>query len=123
MEMNQKGFMEKTHSGPEKPVRTTLIELGGDLSIVRAGELKQIISEALNEGEHVVLECSECTDMDLSFLQLLCSAHRTVLKSNSFLKLGNTLEEYLLKKVGEAGYFRDKGCALDKNNDCFWLRR
>ena len=123
MEMNQKEFMEKNTSGPEKPENRVVINLGGVLTIVRAVELKQIISEALNKSKYVVLECSECTDMDLSFLQLVCSAHRTALQSNIMLKLGSTLEEHLLKKAGEAGYFRQTTCRSDKNNECFWLRR
>jgi anti-anti-sigma regulatory factor len=123
MEMNQKGFMEKNNSGPVKPDSTMVINLGGDLTIARAGELRRIISETLNTGEQIVLACSECADMDLSFLQLVCSAHRTALQSNSLLKLSNTLEKHLLKKAGEAGYFRETACRSDKNHECFWLRR
>ncbi len=123
MEINQKGFMEKNNSGSEKPDSTRVINLGEDLSIARAGKLRQIILEALNTGGQIVLSCSECTDMDLSFLQLLCSAHQTALQSKSVLKLSDTIEEQLLKKAGEAGYFRETACRSDKNHECFWLRR
>ncbi len=123
MEMNQEGFKEKNNACPEKPESTIEINLGGDLSVARAGELRQIISEALNTGQQIVLACSEGADMDLSFLQLVCSAHRTALRSNSLLKLSDTLEEQLLKKAGEAGYFRVTACRSDKNHECFWLRR
>ena len=112
------GFEMKTDPGNK-----TVINLGGVLTIVRAAALKQIISEALNKSKYVVLECGESTDMDISFLQLVCSTHRTALQSDSLLKLGGTLEEHLSKKAGEAGYFRQTTCRSDKNNECFWLRR
>ena len=123
METNQKDFIEKNNSCPAKPESRTEIHLGGDLSVGRAGELRQIITESLSRGEQIVLACSESADMDLSFLQLVCSAHRTALQSNSLLKLSNTLEKKLLTKAGEAGYFRETACRSDKNHECFWLRR
>ena len=123
MEMNQDGFMEKSTSGPVKPDSTVVINLGGDLSVARTGELRQIISEAMNTGGRIILACSEGADMDLSFLQLICSAHLTALESNTLLKLSNTLEEQLLKKAAEAGYVRETACRSDKNHECFWLRR
>ena len=115
--------MEKNISDPEKPDSTVAINLGGDLTIARAGELRQIISEALNTGDQILLACSESADVDLSFLQLVCSAHRTALESNSLLRLSDTLEKHLFIKAGEAGYFRDTACRSDKNHECFWLRR
>jgi anti-anti-sigma regulatory factor len=123
MEMNQKGFMEKSNSAPEKPDSTRVINLGEDLSIAHAGKLGQIILEALNAGGQIVISCSECANMDLSFLQLLCSAHRTALKSTSTLKLSDTLKEQLLRKAGEAGYFRETACSSDNTHECFWMRR
>ena len=123
METKQEVCMQKNYLSPEKPESPTEIHLGGDLSVARAGELMQIVSEALNTGEQIVLACGESADMDLSFLQLVCSAHRTALRSNSLLKLSDTLEEQLLKKAAEAGYFRMTACRSDKNHECFWLRR
>ena len=123
MEMKQEGCMQENNSCPEKPESPTEINLGGDLSVGRAGELRLLISEALNTGEEIVLACSESAYMDLSFLQLVCSAHRTALESNSLLKLSDTLGKQLITKAGEAGYFRETACRSDKNNECFWLRR
>ena len=123
METNQEGCMEMNNSYPAKTESRTEINLGGDLSVGRAGELRQIISESLNTGKQIVLACSESADMDLSFLQLVCSAHRTALQSNSLLKLSDSLEKQLLIKAGEAGYFRETACRSDKNHECFWLRR
>ncbi len=115
--------MEMNNSVPEKPEKTRVIDLGGDLTIGRAGELRQIISDSLKINDQIVLACSEGTDMDLSFLQLVCSAHRTALQSDRLLKLSDTLKAYLLRKAEEAGYFREMICKSDKNHECFWLRR
>lgn len=115
--------MKPSNSGPERSGRTTLITLGGDLTIGRVAEIKGIILKALDAGECLVLQISGCKTMDFSFLQLLCSAHRTASRSDKFLKLDDTLPELFFEAVDEAGYFRERGCAYDRHNDCLLQRR
>ena len=99
------------------------VTLGGELSIKNARELRDLLMKALEQKEGIVLEFSECKVIDLSFIQLLCSAHRSASRAKRSLKLGDTVPELLLKTIGEAGCFRDKGCKFDSNNNCLWLRR
>jgi len=99
------------------------ITRGGDLSILHAAELKEALIKALNSGDHVILKLSECTGVDLSFIQLICSAHRTALKMNKVIELGATLPDIIAQAVKDAGYFRDKGCPLDVGHTCLWIRR
>jgi hypothetical protein len=103
--------------------KTTLLTLDGKLSIARAREIREIIAKALREGERVVVEFGECTTVDLSFLQLLCSAHREALGADRSLQLGEALPRLLSETAEAAGYYRDKGCAFDRNYSCLWLRR
>lgn len=101
----------------------TAITVSGDLSIQRASELKNILQTALKQGGHVVLEFAECSGTDLSFVQLLCSAHRTAVGLGKSLELGATASSQFLRMVEDAGYLRDKCCALSSDKTCLWLRR
>ena len=55
----------------------------GALRLPNTAELQQALVAALPEGESkpLVLDVSGATDLDLSGMQLLCSAHRTLLDS------------------------------------------
>jgi len=95
----------------------------GDLSIQHASGLKDTLIKALDSSDHVLLKLSECTGVDLSCIQLICSAHRTALKMNKVIELGDTLPDIIAQAVEDAGYFRDKGCPLDVSHTCLWIRR
>ncbi len=99
-----------------------VVTLGGDLSILRARELKELLQTVLKEGEQVVLEFDGYAGADLSFFQLLCSAHRTAARLGVSLKLGSTVPARFLETADEAGYLRDKCCAYSKDKTCLWLR-
>jgi ABC-type transporter Mla MlaB component len=101
----------------------TVLTVGGDLSVQRASELKNVLRSSLENGEHLVLEFAECSGTDLSFVQLLCSAHRTAVGLGKSLELGASASTQFLRMVDEAGYLRDKCCAFSGDKSCLWLRR
>jgi len=120
--MNDDGFVAKMCPGPEDPGKTIVIALRGAIRVERAAEVRDIFARALLGGEHVVLDLSGCSALDLSFLQLLCSAHKTALRSNKHLKVGTILPECFMKTVDEAGYARREECEVQIDN-CLWARR
>lgn len=95
----------------------------GDLFIQHAAGLKETLLNALYSGDHIVLNLSGCTGMDLSCMQLICSAHLTALGMNKIIEMGAPIPDVVASAAECAGYFRDRGCPLDVNNTCLWIRR
>ncbi len=99
------------------------VALAGDLSIERSRELRDLLLAELKQGGEVVLELGESSGADLSFFQLLCSAHRTAARLGVSLELGSGTVKKLLDAADEAGYLRDKCCPYSTDATCLWLRR
>ncbi len=93
--------------------------LDGDMTVQRAGELKAALIEALDKANSVVIDLENITDADLSCLQLLCSAHRTALKTNKSVSLSEKAPQFFWDTVKKAGYScKDPGC---DNENCLWI--
>jgi ABC-type transporter Mla MlaB component len=110
---------QQTAAGP------TSIELvlKGELVLNRITSLQEEIQTALENSDHVLIKLSEASTVDLAFLQLLCSAHRTALLLDKSLTLDADLPEDFHRKTAEAGFSRHLGCRHDNQNSCLWLRQ
>jgi len=97
-----------------------VLRLKGSLTIERAHELKQTLLEALRSNERIVLELEGVTEIDLSCLQLLCSAHRTSLRLDRQLTLHGERSEALRMAVRDAGFPRILGCHENPDRGCLW---
>jgi len=98
-----------------------MVRFSGDLDIQRAGELRSTLLEALEESEAVSLEFGECAKVDLSVVQMLCSAHRTATKLHKLLRLSGSLPRGFLEAVEDTGYSRTSGCTYDREGTCLWV--
>lgn len=58
------------------------IKLKGNYCLNRAPELKNQLWEAIQNKEQVEVDLSQINKVDLSFLQILCSAHQNVSAQN-----------------------------------------
>ena len=92
----------------------------GSLTIERAAELKMFLMESLNRMDRLHLVFENVTEVDISFLQLLCSVHRTAVKEKKNLTLDGHRPESLRLSVLEAGFVRQEGCVLDVQQTCIW---
>ena len=100
-----------------------MLEFSGELSVQRACELKTVLVEALSKSDEVKVSIREATTVDLSFLQLLCAAHRTALKSNKHFEV-DTAEAPLFTKVQkEAGFVRNEPCEHGSGSTCLWVEQ
>ncbi len=98
----------------------SVLTLDGELTIEHAGELKKMLIEAMDSAESVDIKLEEVTGVDLSCLQLLCSAHRTALKSRKQLTLSSEESDAFQQMVRDVGYARHDGCALNPGPGCLW---
>lgn len=105
-------------------VRSTeacIVRLRGNLTVEHAQELKHVLLDALQDSERIVIELEGITDVDLSFLQLLCSAHRTSMKLGRELTLFGDRSEIFKMAVSDAGFPRILGCHEDPDRGCLWI--
>ncbi|HSQ78774.1 MAG TPA: STAS domain-containing protein [Nitrospirota bacterium] len=99
------------------------ITLDGNLTVSQAGEVRMLLIKALIDAEQVRVDFGSVTDIDLSCLQLLCSAHRSASRMKKSVSLSDDWPELFKKTVEEAGYSRLAGCHLDVDHSCLWVRR
>lgn len=98
-----------------------VLKLKGNLTIERAHELKQALLEALRNNDRIAIDLEGITDVDLSCLQLLCSAHRTSLRLGKQLTLHGEQSEIFKMAVRDAGFPRILGCHEDPERGCLWI--
>ncbi|HWR72770.1 MAG TPA: STAS domain-containing protein [Nitrospirota bacterium] len=95
--------------------------ISGSLTVDNAGRLRKALLDSIERHEDVGLDIAEDAVLDLSFLQLLCSAHRTAVAAKKSFKIRGTACLNMVKAVGESGYLRKTGCSRDRNGSCLWL--
>lgn len=108
-------------SDMQKPDGAGRLFLKGALTIEHAGELRQMLIDAFKKTDSVKLNLEDVTEVDLSCLQLLCSAHRTSLDLNKQLLLDGGQPESFQQAIRDAGFTRPVGCRRDPHQSCLWI--
>ncbi len=97
------------------------LQLEGDLTLLNAAELKRMLIKALINADAVTIQFGDVQELDLSCLQLLCSAHRSAVRLNKQIRFEGSLPKILQETAEAAGYLRLTGCQLDSEKSCFWI--
>jgi anti-anti-sigma factor len=105
----------------EKKGKERVLVINGELTIEYASALKNALQQSLKNGEHVILDLSKVTEMDLSSLQLLCSAHKTSVNLKKTLELTHDNTDVFKQTVRRSGYMRYSGCTKETEKICFWI--
>ncbi|MFH0724820.1 MAG: STAS domain-containing protein [Pseudomonadota bacterium] len=95
-----------------------VLTLRGELTIARAEELKAALSESLQGAASVRIQLADVGAVDLSCLQLLCSAHRTAAVLGKSLTLEGEVPPMIRETMKYAGFTRQKGCAFSPHTNC-----
>jgi len=100
---------------------STTITLAGDLTIESCGTLKQILSEAMDETPQIILNLKNLESIDLTCLQLICSACKTAnAMGRGFECEGNTLPEAVSCFGKSLGAPQGLPCGDNSNKPCIW---
>ena len=99
-----------------------IVTIKGSLTIEHAKELKDILLEMKGHSDNIVVNLANVEALDATCLQVLCSAHKTYLQENKVFEISTKCSELFNKTVRNSGYAQHKGCKLDKNERCLWLR-
>jgi ABC-type transporter Mla MlaB component len=100
----------------------TSVSICGPMTIDKIGELRDGLLKAFDVGQKVELSLQEVTDLDLTGLQLLCSAHRTAIAGHLSFSIVGRDGAAVLPVVTSSGMLRHVGCAEDTEGTCVWKK-
>jgi anti-anti-sigma regulatory factor len=99
----------------------TIVTLRGDLTVPHAEEMRSLLIKALVNADRVGIRFAEVHAVDLSCLQLLCSAHRSAVRLKKRITLEGSAPQALRDAAGAAGFSRLTGCRPDSDRSCIWI--
>ncbi len=98
------------------------VNIGGSLTVEHAREMKDAIQSALEQrGKNIVLSLGTVTRADLTFFQLVCSAHKTAITADKTFSVEQYQQDVLMRAHRSMGFTRRVGCALDKTKSCVFM--
>jgi len=87
----------------EKEGAVGVLTLEGDQTIQYSNELRTFLLKSFDSVHHVVLDVERVTSLDLSCLQLICSAHKTAAGMKKRLTVTGNSETFK-KAMEDGGY-------------------
>jgi|SRR5208283_3638110 len=97
-----------------------ILTLGGELTVEHAVAIKKALITALDNADRLVVDLGNVEEVDLTCLQLLCSAHRMSVRLNKRLMLSGNRSAAFRHLFYTAGFQRHTGCLLDTQESCIW---
>jgi anti-anti-sigma regulatory factor len=107
--------VNKTQTGLEG-----ILMLEGDLTMVQAQETHQILFEAVLEVNSLIIDLQNVGEVDVSLIQLLCSAHRECYLSGKTILIENGENESINRLLEKSGYWKQRGCLSGAKESCLW---
>ena len=87
----------------EQPGVVGVLTLEGDQTIQYSNELRTALLKSFDSVHHVLLDVERVASLDISCLQLICSAHKTAAGMEKRLTVTGNSETFK-KTMEEAGY-------------------
>lgn len=89
------------------------VTIKGDASVQNAGKILQKLTPLLDEGKSIEIDTSDITFTDLSFLQIIGAAYKSLYTRGQTLRFtGNTLSKPVESVVLRTGFFHSKVSTL-----------
>lgn len=105
----------------DKKTKSGSLVLSDELTVAQAGAIREALSESLGKVSSLTVDITGASEVDLSFLQLLCSAHLTATNKGKRIALAGRSNKAMQKALNEAHYRRPVGCILENQKDCLWV--
>lgn len=97
------------------------IVLEGKLTIEEASIKKDVFNDAYSKHQNVCIDLEKVTDIDISGIQLLCSASMFFEKKNKNLTIKSKNNDKIIQVLKELGYnHKDGGCYEFSCIKCLW---
>ncbi len=98
------------------------VTISGELNIENASALKDILISSLEKTESVVVNLENLTDVDLSCLQLFCSAYKTADASGKCFTISGNCSLVFKDAIKDARFLQNAGCGLPCEKRCLWSK-
>lgn len=98
-----------------------VLTVGGVLTVKHAKALSAALLEAIRKAPAIEVDIAHIDDVDVSFAQLLCSAHRMAADMNKQMTITGLEQERFGHMLGRFGLIRHIGCNESTRNSCLWL--
>ncbi len=98
-----------------------VLRVSGELTIPFAVEFKAELLAAFDAAATVVVNVEEVGSIDVTGLQLLCSAHREACARRKSFGVEGLANPVLSEMVELAGFRRHVGCSADTGKTCVWI--
>lgn len=95
--------------------------LKGPLTIEHACRMRQWFLDALATADSLTVRIDHDAEVDLSLLQLLCSACRTAFLAGKDLRVFGDEAVSLRLNAERAGFRRKRGCRPNEELVCTWV--
>ncbi len=82
----------------------TTVKLSGSLTTPVGEEVHQTLSKALNGCKRLVLDCSDVTEVDISFLQILVAADQAAARCHKTAALASPPQAALSDALRRCGF-------------------
>ena len=96
------------------------LALAGDLTMVEAQETKKVLLEAIEKVDTLHLDLQKIESVDVSFIQLICAAHRECFLSEKEIFLRGGGRDIIDQLLERAGYSKQCGCKSEAKKSCLW---
>ena len=96
------------------------VTLEGSVTIAHAAEFKELLVRVVSGATEVVVDMEKITHLDLSGIQLFCSACRSAEDGGVRLRQREMGSEVIASALDEAGFNRLETCAEQRCDTCFW---
>ncbi len=113
--MNHSLKVTRTEAGIEGT-----LSLEGDLTMAEAKDTKNVLLEAIGEVDTLLLDLQKIESVDVSFIQVLCAAHRECLLSEKSIFLRDEVSDIMATLLARAGYSKQCGCFPAAQKSCLW---
>ncbi len=111
-------MVEINESGDQGTIR-----MQGAISIAGACAFRDAMLHIQDRWTSLIVNLEDVTAIDVSGLQILCSAHRTAVKLHKQMALTGHLVESVHKSASDAGYLKKRACAMSGEQACLWAGR
>gem|GEM_PF-900874 len=82
--------------------------------------LRDSIMTCIEHSEHIIINCSNLTSIDIPCIQIFCIAYRIALRSNKQFSVSGMRKDIHDTFNAEIGNFCSSGTPLGCSNNCLW---
>ena len=98
-----------------------IITSGDRLTIETAGDFSRIVRESLGATHLVAIEFEPTVEIDITGLQILCSACRSAAQAGKIFTYHGSQPQALIDIISRSGAERSSICKHNNNSTCIWF--